>query len=107
MRLPTIPEFTLDFMDLLFRALNGGLSFGDGTNSDNLRGQWATVTTPATPGTEFAVPHTLGVVPTGFLLLCPPESGYVNRGATAWTTQNVYLTCSAATQTITLFLLAP
>lgn len=94
-------------LDTLPRVLNGQISFGDGATADNIKGEWKTVTSHATGGTEFAVTHTLGVVPVGFLLVVPPASGTVNKGTTSWTTTNLYLNCSANAQTITIFVLAP
>jgi hypothetical protein len=89
----------------LIRAINGSLGFGDGTNADNIRGQWVTVTTHGTADTEFAVAHTLGVVPVGFIIMVPPKSGYLYNGGTTWTSSNIYLKCTGTSQTVTLFIL--
>lgn len=88
-------------------ALNGGLGFGDGTSIDNIAGKWVEYTTNAIANTEDAVTHDLGVIPAGFIVMVPPVSGVVNKGTTAWTTTTIYLKCSAADQTATLFLLIP
>jgi hypothetical protein len=88
-------------------AINGRLTFGDGTTIDNIAGKWINVTSHASGGTETAIQHDLGVVPTGYILMVPPASGTIVRGATAWSTTHIYLTFSANSQTARLFLLVP
>jgi len=62
----------------------------------------ATVTTPGTPDTEFAVPHGLGVIPSGFLVIDKDKAGDTYRGATTWSTEQIYLKTDVATVTLTL-----
>jgi hypothetical protein len=88
-------------------AVNGRLTFGDGISIDNIAGKWIDLTSHTSGGTETAIQHDLGVVPVGFLLVIPPASGTIVRGATAWTTTHIYLTFSANSQTARLFLLVP
>ena len=88
-------------------ALNGNLGFGDGTFYDNIKGKWVEYTTNATPDTEDTVVHDLGVIPAGFLVMLPPKSGYLYNGSTTWTTTNLYLKCSAASQTVRIFVVPP
>lgn len=87
------------------RAANGGLGFGDGLDMDNLIGKWMTYTTNAVADTEDTLAHNLAAVPIGFLLMLPPKAGFIYRGPTAWTASNLYLKCSAASQTVTIFVL--
>lgn len=49
----------------LSRAFNGGVSYGDGSNSENIDGSWASVTTPSPAGTNFTVTHGLNRIPVG------------------------------------------
>ena len=91
----------------LARIINGQITFGDGTDLDNIKGKWITFTASAVAGAENTIAHDLGVVPPGFLIAKPPTTGTVNLGATTWTTSNLYLTCSAASQTVVIFVLAP
>jgi hypothetical protein len=93
-------------LDAIALVLHGNISFGDGVSPDNIKGQWVTFTSSGTPDAENTVAHTLGVVPVGFLIVRAPKSGYVYEGGTTWTTTNIYLKCTAATQTVTIFLLA-
>jgi hypothetical protein len=89
----------------LVRVLNGNVGFGDGTDYDNIKGEWITFTSDVVAGAENMIPHSLGMVPVGFILMVPPVTGTVNKGATPWTTSHIFLTCSAASQTVTLFLI--
>jgi hypothetical protein len=86
-------------------AINGNLTFGDGTSIDNVSGKWITYTTNAAPDTEDAVAHNLGVIPPGFIVMIPPNAGFLYKGTTAWTTANIYLKCSAAAKQVTIFVL--
>lgn len=92
---------------ILGTLLNGQISFGDGSSTDNIKGEWNSFTSHASGGTETAIPHTLGVIPTGFLLTTPPTSGTVNKGTTPWTSTHIYLTFSASAQAATIFILGP
>lgn len=91
----------------IIAAVNGNLGFGDGTDDDNLVGTWLTYSTNSSAGTEDTLAHNLGVIPVGFLVMVPPVSGVINKGSTTWTTTNIYLTCTGASQTATLYVLAP
>jgi hypothetical protein len=99
-----LPREIFDKLEPLIRSVNGNLGFGDGTDFDNVKGKWIQVTT-TTANTEVAITHDLGAVPVGFLLMVPPENGTVNRGSSAWTTTQLFLKCSSASQTFTIFLL--
>jgi hypothetical protein len=89
------------------KVINGGLGFGDGIDYDNLMGKWISYTTNSTKDTEDTLTHNLGAIPIGFILLKPPTSGAINRGATTWTTSRLYLQCSAAAQTAEIFVIIP
>ena|SRR5688572_18289930 len=91
----------------LWLAVNGNLSFGTSAAPDNIAGKWMLYTTNAVADTEDEIEHNLGVIPTGFIQMIPPEAGFITRGPTAWTTTAIYLKCSEADQTATLFLTIP
>jgi hypothetical protein len=91
----------------VFQAVNGNLRFGSsgsGTNGENIAGQWVTFST-TTANTEVAVTHSMGAIPVGFIVTNINVGGVVYTSGTAWTTTKVYFKCSAATATITIFLL--
>jgi len=94
-------------LDTWAQWLNGQITFGNGTDIDNISGQWIEFTSHAVGGTETAVSHTLGVVPVGFILMIPPVTGVVNKGATAWTTSTIYITVSTNAQSLKIFVLVP
>lgn len=89
----------------LNNAVNGRLTFGDGVDLDNIAGKWVTFTSNGSGGVETAIVHNLGVIPVGVLVMVPQAAGTMVRGGTAWSTTNIYLTFSSASQTVTVFLL--
>lgn len=96
-----------------FQAINGGLDLGDSTQTNpaqytgNLNGQWANITAPGTPDTEFSVTHELGKVPSFYWVnadrACSvyqlPDTG------TAWTETTIFLKCSVASAKLRIFIL--
>lgn len=80
----------------LARAFNGLISFGDGTNKDNIDCVWANGTSPGGANTEFSVTHDLGRVPVGYILVKSDKSANIYDGPTAWTTSLIYLKADQA-----------
>jgi len=99
-----IPVGNRSWGEHLYKMLRGGLSYGDGTNSDNIAGQWAAVTSPGAANTEFAVAHGLRKVPTGFHVLKKNAACDVYAGTTAWTSTHIYLKATGTTVALTLFI---
>jgi len=92
----------------LFTALHGRVRFGSGTDGDrgeNISGEFQVFTSNATPDTEDTVAHTIGAVPVGYIVLKQDKAGSLYDSGTAWTSTNVYLKCSVASVTFTIFLL--
>ena len=90
----------------IISALQSNLRFGSGTDGymgENIQGQFQVVTTAAAD-TEFTVAHTLGYAPTCYIILSNDKAGVVYKSGTDWTSTIVYLKCSVATSTLTLFL---
>jgi hypothetical protein len=91
----------------LFLFSQGRVRFGTGTDGDrgeNISGEFQVVTS-STADTEFTVAHGLGATPIGFLVLRTDKGGVVYDSGTAWNDTNIYLKCTTATTTLTLFLL--
>jgi hypothetical protein len=97
----------------LFGGVNGGLDLGNSTQTNpaqytgNLNGQWANVTAPGSANTEFAVPHTLGFVPSFYWVIADRACRVYqlpNTG-TAWTAANIYLKCDTASAVLRIFML--
>lgn len=102
------PDSIRTHLEQVNKVLGGNVSFGTTTaNTDrgrNINGWAATVVTPGAPDTEFAVPHGLGRIPIGFLVMSRSVSGNVYKSTTAWTTTNIYLKDSAVSDTLVLFI---
>jgi hypothetical protein len=88
------------------RVLAGNVSFGTSTidTARNIAGEWHTGTTPGTPNTQFSIAHGLGYVPNGYDVKRLGGAGYIYDGATPWTKTTVYLECSGASLTYSIFL---
>lgn len=92
---------------------DGTINLHDGSIDNNdvagkINGVWKVVTTPATANQEFAVPYTLydingnQRVARGYIVVRNGNGGVIYDGTTAWTTSNIYLRCTTASNTITL-----
>lgn len=91
------------FMRTVAATLNGGLSFGDGTQSTrlgNFRGHTIEFVTPSVADTEFEVPHGLKEIPVGRLILDQDKAGtlYASRRG-AWSKTRVFFRCDVASVT--------
>lgn len=92
----------IEFLRTLLRAidathinlssiLNRGVSFTDNVDSVLL-----TFTSSATPDAQNTVAHTLGKIPTGYIVYSKDKAGDVYLGGTAWTATNIYLKVDVA-----------
>src|ERR1700679_1392834 len=69
----------------LASIINGNISFGNGSQSDNINGIWSSVTTPGTPNTNFTITHNLGRVPVGYIVMSKTAACDVFTGSIAAT----------------------
>lgn len=94
----------------IFYLLQGRVSFGtgtDGVNGQNISGQFQEFTSDASANTEFAVAHTVGSVPLGYIILAQDKAGslyQMDDTGTAWTSTNIYLKCSVSSVKFLVFL---
>lgn len=72
--------------------LNRGLRF-----EDNCDMRVLDFTSSGTPDAENTAAHTLGKIPTGFLVASIDKACSVYKGTTAYTASNIYLKVNAAT----------
>lgn len=79
--------------------LNAGLRF-----DDNFSISKVSVTSDATPNTEFTVAHTLKRTPIGYFVIRKDKAGDVYDGSTAFDASNIYLKSSVASVTMTLYI---
>lgn len=96
----------------LVNTLSSGVSYGQKTdNTDqgqNIDGEWVTLTTPGSPGTEFTVPlgskfSVSGRIPVGFHVMNKDNTCDVYAGTTPWTSSNIYLISTTAAVNLKLF----
>lgn len=71
----------------------------------NFDGQKVVATSPAVPNTEFAIPHSLGRVPMGFVYLGGSNPGVVYiSNVTPWSATQVFLKETQGGNTFTILL---
>lgn len=93
--------------ELLATQLNGNVEFGNPTSGPvNIRGVWATVTTPAGANTDFTVTHNLGRVAVAYLVTTKDRAVdvYTSPTANAAPATTIILRASVASAAITMFL---
>lgn len=81
-----------DFAKNVVTILNRGIAFDDNVDCRDCQ-----FTSSGTPDAENTVAHTLGKVPTGFIVYSINKGAVVYKGTTAWTSTNIYLKVNVAT----------
>lgn len=106
---------TLNRIFGITQTLNGGIDFGESTQTDdtaddeytgNMSGQWANVTAPVTPNTEFSIPHALDRIPS-FYFYNSDRAAIVYQlptTGTAWTEEEIFVKCSVASAVLRVFI---
>jgi len=89
----------------LAQAINGNLTFGDGTFADNMLNAWVNTTTPATPNTDFTVTHNLGKIPAGYIVMEKDRAVDVYTGSVPATDTQLTLRANTASAVIRLFII--
>lgn len=79
------------FINTVNVILDAGIIFGDNVDCDLV-----TFTTDATPDTEDTTAHSLGKVPTGFIVYSQDKAGSLYNSGTAFTSSNIYTKCDVA-----------
>jgi len=93
------------YVEAITSVLNGQVSFGNGTDVDNLQGRWVNTISPAVANTDFTVDHNLGRVPVGFIVISVDKAAVIYTGTIAWTTTQMTLKASAATVALRIFVI--
>lgn len=97
-------------IDKLFTVLQGRVNFGtgvDGVDGQNIAGQFQQFTSSATPDAENTISHTVGSIPTGYIILWQDKAGSLYQSPTVgsdWTSTDIYLKCSVASVTFLIFI---
>ena len=92
----------------LYLFTQGRVRFGDGGDGDrgeNISGEFQVVADTGDANAEFSVPHTIGAVPVGYLVIKINNAGVIYDSGTSWTSSTIYLKSSAANSAVSLFLL--
>lgn len=95
----------------LYVCLQGRVSFGtgvDGSQGQNMQGEFQQFTTSGTPDAENTIAHTLGSVPIGFIVLWQDKAGSLYQSPTSgtdWNTSSIYLKCNVASVTFLIFII--
>jgi hypothetical protein len=87
------------FITNMHAILNGGISFGD-----NVDCSLVTFTSSATPDEENTVGHTLGKIPTGYIIYSQDKAGSLYDSGTTFTATNIYTKCDVASVTFKLII---
>lgn len=92
--------YVVDTMRNILRTVNGRLSFGDGSHSSqsgNIDGQTKEVTF-VNANTDYEVPHGIGRVPIGIVLLDINVDAAVVRGGSqgSWSASRLFVRCNVA-----------
>jgi hypothetical protein len=87
----------------LTKVINGSVGYGDGTNSDNISGNWATAT-PPNANVDFVVTHNLGRVPVGYHVMSKSASTDIYTGSVGGTKTQITLRSTVAGVTVKLFI---
>jgi hypothetical protein len=99
--------YNSQLQQLFFAAQNLQLTSRDGAiqNNDkagNLSGVYCVFTSNGAANTEDAVPHTLGRIPLGYIVVHQDKAAVVYDSGTAFTDTKLYLKSSAASVAWTL-----
>lgn len=77
---------------LLQSILDRGIS-----HADNMDEREISFTSSGTPNAENTVAHTLGKIPSGFIVVNRDKAAHLYKGSTVWTTTSIYLKSDIAT----------
>lgn len=92
-------QTTQDFVTQVIKILNRGIVFKDNVNCRTI-----SYTSNGSANTEDGITHTLGKVPTGYIVVSQNKAGVVYNGSSTWTTTTIYLKNSVATVAVTIII---
>jgi hypothetical protein len=105
-----LPQASSDFEKQIRRALDDQQSnlaaiLNRGINFDeNVDSRQVSFTSDAVANAENTVAHTLGKVPTGYIVVSINKAAIVYNGGTAWTTALIYLKVNVATTVVRIII---
>jgi hypothetical protein len=86
----------------------GRVRFGnavDGARGENISGEFHIFTSVKTNTAETVISHTLGSIPTGYLVINQNNSGSLYTSGTGWTISNIYIRSTTTNTQYTIFIL--
>src|ERR1700732_2804493 len=89
-------QAVLKAWQLMSIVVNGQISFGNGTSSDNISGNWASVPDTGLANTDFTVTHNLGRIPVGYLTMIASIATDIYTGSVLATKTTITLRSSDA-----------
>lgn len=97
-------EFLEEIKNQLFQLtfLNQQGDTTDGTKCYNFDAIWVAYTSNAVADTEDTVPHNLGRIPKGYIVMTADKAGTVYDGTTVFTADNIFLRADVATLIVNL-----
>lgn len=88
-----------DFFNRIVAILNRGITF-----TENVDCVLVSFTSNGTANTEDAVSHSLGKIPTGFIVYSLDKAAVVYTSGTAWTSTTIYLKTSVLTTAVKIII---
>lgn len=95
-----LEEIRNQLFQLTFLNIDGLVTAG--TKCYNFDAVWVAYVSNATPDTEDTVPHNLGRIPKGRIVMTADKAGSVIDGTTVFTDTNIFLQSNVATLTVNL-----
>lgn len=86
-------------------VVNGNLTFGDGTQIDNINGAWINTIAPVAPNTDFIVSHNLNRIPVGYWVMLKDRACDVYTGSVPATLTQLTLRATVASAVLRIFVI--
>jgi hypothetical protein len=99
-----IPPQLQQLWQQMAQTVNHHISFGDGSQADNIDGVWATAITPTVPDTDFVVQHNLQRIPVGVDLKMKNAACDIYLGSVPATSTTITLKATGINVTVSLFI---
>ena len=84
-------------------AFNGLIGFGDGTNRENINGNWVSFATPGVANTDFTITHNLGRIAVGYIIMSKTATCDLYNGSIAGTKTQITLRATVPGVNINVF----
>lgn len=89
-------QHSYDVAEDTANIVNGGISYGNGTDTAHIDCSWAFIADTGVANTEFSVNHNLGRIPVGFHVASKNKASDFYESGTPWTNKQIFLKAVAA-----------